>query len=474
MKKRLSLLFVFAFFLFSLSVNAENKYLEKEFGVRDGYTYNDAINWSNVNEVEDGYIITTLSSSGSGVIRKIDKNDGSIIWENYNEYGIFYADVYFYKDKLYTICYDYYYGTILIVYDKNGNYVSEMQIDDWLDNAYVYAGETYLHGKDLYFIYKSQYNDGTSDTMWGPEYIIKIDLDKFKIIEQDDYENYTPNEIEYITYGQSELISEKLNHVYSEKGYKTHIYQQMIRDKYKYYIGTLYNDSESYGLVVKTDLNNNVIWTQKSKENNMSYYDCAYLGTDIIAVSGYMGNVNDYPKNLRSEIRIIDANGNIVETHDVQKELGVANADIITLKDMSDGVVAQVITWHESSYQSFILKYSIKPFDIEKEVKGKGEVVVDKNALPGTEVEFSVTPGEGYTVKEVTIIDEYGNIIILDGNKFIMPNGKVTIRAEFVEKVVENPEMGISSIAGIGILGVLAITLIYIIFRRYTRFGNLN
>lgn len=173
MKKRLCLLFIFAFLICTFRVNAESNYLIKDYGIRDGYTYNDAINWTNINEVDDGYIISTLSSNGYGVLRKIDKKDGSIIWENYNDYGIFFADVHIYKDFIYAISFDFDYGTCLIKYDKNGNYVDELELDSRLNNQYVYGGETFLHGSNLYFVYKSQYNAGVSDTIWGARIYFK-------------------------------------------------------------------------------------------------------------------------------------------------------------------------------------------------------------------------------------------------------------------------------------------------------------
>lgn len=88
------------------------------------------------------------------------------------------------------------------------------------------------------------------------------------------------------------------------------------------------------------------------------------------------------------------------------------------------------------------------------------------------EKEFGVR--DGYTVKSVTIIDEYGNIIIPDGNKFIMPSGKVTIKAEFVEKIVENPQTGVKSYIIIGLIVILTLFLGYILTRRYNSFGNVR
>lgn len=464
MKKRLLLLTIITFICCTLNVEAKNKYIEKQFGIRDGYTYSDAINWSNVNETEDGYIVTTLSSSGYGVMRKIDKNDGSIIWENYDESGAFFGDAHIYNGHIFVLCYDFYYGTYLIEYDNDGNYIDDIEINNITYNPYVYGGETYLKGHNLYYIYKAYDSSAESDTVYAPVVIANIDLDKYEVVSVKPYESYSDTNIEYITDGQKELIDENLNHIYQENGYETHIYQQMIRDGYKYYIGELYNDYETHGVVIKADNNNNVIWAKKSEEDNMVYYDCVYLGNDIIAVSGYAGATYDYPENMYSEIRVFDSNGNIVENHDINSELGIQNGDVISFKKMSDGYVAQVITWNESSYQSYVLKYSAVPYEIVKEVEGNGYIEAIATAMPGNEVTYRIVPEEGYTIKKVTITDEYGNTVTTTSNTFVMPNGKVTIKAEFTK--INNPNTGIINILKLGLFILGISSILYIISKR--------
>lgn len=478
-RKSLILFLVFTFLIASFPVNAATPYLTKEWSRHEGTTYEDAIDWTNYLELDDGYVIASLGRNGYATLRKISKDGKKIIWMNGVDRGLYFGDMHYYKNNIYVTGWDGANGTYMIKFDENGNELDRLIINPETDNDYAYGGESFLHENKVYFVYKSLDNDGLSDTPYGPEFIAEINLDTFKIeTDPKDFYDYSNSELDYITGGKTELISEKLNHIYSETGYTTYISQQLITDKYKYYSGSIYNDDEEIGIIVKSDFENNIIWTYKpGKEVSSEFYDIAYLGNDTIAATSFTYNDDENSDEyLISEIKVLTGDGNVVENHSMKEELGVINGDVIVLNNISDGLLGQVVAYDYDthSYQLYTIKYSIRPFDIEKEVKGKGEVVVNKNAKPGEEVEFNVTPAEGYIVKEVTIIDEYGNIILPDGNKFIMPSGDVKIIAEFVPKVVENPKMGISNIIGIGILGILAIALIYIVFRRYTRFGNLN
>lgn len=80
---------------------------------------------------------------------------------------------------------------------------------------------------------------------------------------------------------------------------------------------------------------------------------------------------------------------------------------------------------------------------IEQPDNGKIEISDDK-AEAGDEVTITVTPDDGYVVDKITITDEDGNEIEVtaneDGNfSFTMPDGEVSIEAEFVEEGEEEP-----------------------------------
>lgn len=68
-------------------------------------------------------------------------------------------------------------------------------------------------------------------------------------------------------------------------------------------------------------------------------------------------------------------------------------------------------------------------------------------AKENEEIYFEIIPNEGYELKNFKVIDDNGNEILVNENKFIMPNSDVTISAklkkiktELIEKSEENPK----------------------------------
>lgn len=484
-RKSLILFLVFTFLIASFPVNAVEKepILTKQWGVTMGDTSWAAFRWTATAEMSDSYIVTSVDETTTGVIRRINKKDGKTIWATKEQYTAFFGSPIIYKNTILLIGYTWSYDlnknvVSLFQYDLNGKLTRSVLAYEYPNRDYIDLGEIFLDGDSIVYFYKEPRKDVDADYSADPAFAITIDLNAFKKVSEKDTTEMSTDEIDRITGGGSELVLEDLNSIYTEEGFETSISQLIFTDTNKYYIGELYskNSGSLYGLLVKTDLNGKRLWAKKSRENDRGYYDGTYLGKGYFAVTSYnLSNDEMYPSGINNEIRIYDNDGNIVEIHDINEELNVLNNDIIQIRSYQDAVIVQALGCDaEGNYYSYMIRYANELYNIEKEVKGKGEVVVNKNAKPGEEVEFNVIPAEGYIVKEVTIIDEYGNIILPDGNKFIMPEGDVKIIAEFVPKVVENPKMGISNIIGIGILGILAIALIYIVFRRYTRFGNLN
>lgn len=78
---------------------------------------------------------------------------------------------------------------------------------------------------------------------------------------------------------------------------------------------------------------------------------------------------------------------------------------------------------------------------ITTKTDGNGIVVSSKSKSKSSEeVEFSVTPNEGYSLKKVLVTTESGETLEFTDYKFTMPNDNVEIYAEF-EKVI-NPSTG--------------------------------
>ncbi len=424
-------------------VDASQPYLIKEWTRNEGETYDDAIDWTNYLELDDGYIIASLGGNGYASLKKISKDGKITFWSKNVDRGLYFGDMHYYKNHLYITSWDGVDGTSLLQMDSEGNQLKKIIITPEVDNDYAYAGESFLRGNILYFVYKSYEDSGMSDFGCAPEFIAEINLDTLKVENSlENFYDYTDEELNYITGGKTELISERMSHIYHKEGYDTYMSQEIITDKYKYYCGYLYNEitEESIGIVVKADFNNNIIWKyEPGAEVSAEFYDMAYIGNDMIAVGGY---TYDYTQQeyISSYINVMNGNGKIVERHNIKEELGgVVNGDLIVLNNIKNGLLGQVVAYDydTDTYQLYTIKYSTPQFDIEKEVKGEGKISVIPNAMEGEEVEFNIEPETNYTTKSIVIYDEAGNKIPYNGNKFIMPKGNVKIVAEFVK--VNNP-----------------------------------
>jgi len=164
------------FFSFFTIVNADS-ILNKDWHLKQGESYKNAKPNSQTAKLSDGtYLSETLDENGLGVLRRISSNGKDIIWEVHNEYGYYYGLMYERNGYIYTTYYDPYYGTYLIRYDLDGEFVDEIQLTGIDDDYYVYDGEMYLRGNILYIInYEQYYNE------LYPKYIHVVNLEEDKL-----------------------------------------------------------------------------------------------------------------------------------------------------------------------------------------------------------------------------------------------------------------------------------------------------
>ncbi len=458
------------FFMVGKVDAAENKILVKDWDYDHGYTTREAINWTNTLEVSDGYLITTIDEDGYGLLTKVSKDGKECLWEQYNPYGAFFGGILLYNDNILILSYDYGSGVVLIEYSPEGEFLRQKKIRSSKNNSYVYAGEMYIRDDKLYYIHKSLKSTVDSDTNAGPQDLITFDLKTFTKESMVDYSEVPKEKIDYITGNLTDVVSEQLNSIYKESGYETFIYQQIYGLDAKYYIGFIYNDTNQYGIVVKTDLQNNTKYVSKSKENHTVYYDASFLENGYLAVSGYKYGSDhynpdyrrqyNYPRDYYSEINLFDSKGNIIEKHDINSELNVSFSDITSLKHYGNAVIAQVVAIEDDELVSYTIKYDSRKLNISKYISGAGDVKVISQANLGDLIELEVTPEEGNLLKSLRVTDAYGNNVNLDGYKFVMPDSDAKVYAEFVPVLKENPKTGISTyiveiIAIISILGIV-------------------
>ena len=77
-----------------------------------------------------------------------------------------------------------------------------------------------------------------------------------------------------------------------------------------------------------------------------------------------------------------------------------------------------------------------KENDIKVEEPTLGKVSVDKtNAIVGETITVIATPNNGYEVANIKVLDAKGEEITVTNNKFVMPDGGVTVEAEFTRLI---------------------------------------
>lgn len=90
-------------------------------------------------------------------------------------------------------------------------------------------------------------------------------------------------------------------------------------------------------------------------------------------------------------------------------------------------------------------KYVYPVYNVDTSTDGNGSVTSNKvSGMSGEEVEFTIEPKEGYTLKKVTVITSSGEVLKFTDYKFTMPSEDVEIYAEF-ELIPTNPNTGLFS-----------------------------
>ena len=72
------------------------------------------------------------------------------------------------------------------------------------------------------------------------------------------------------------------------------------------------------------------------------------------------------------------------------------------------------------------------PLTVETRTDGNGTVTAVESSRYGEDVEFTVTPKEGFVLGEVKVTDEFGNVVTFTDYHFTMPNANVLIDVTFL------------------------------------------
>lgn len=224
-----------------------------------------------------------------------------------------------------------------------------------------------------------------------------------------------------------------------------------------------YNTEE----VIVLDKNGTEVFRKKINEDSV---------WAVKLIHNYLGIIKN-EEEKPSKIEIYDFKGNIVQTLKrensneffadiVETEVGFSSFTI--KRDYTD--VSESIPYNKVQSRD-LPTYRIRYLDIYEEgeyynefytmaqpislnIMGSGNVRVFASARFGQRVTFEVDTPEGQMLKKVEVFDSYKNSIEVENNSFIMPRTPVTINAEFVPVLKENPKTGLTTFTGFAILAV--------------------
>ena len=215
--------------------------------------------------------------------------------------------------------------------------------------------------------------------------------------------------------------------------------------------GTLFEDCYQYSITLH-DQELNALWTVPIDEKIETFYNGTKVG-DYIVLIGY--------STKGSYIFVYDFEGNLIQEIE-NTERKVTNYvtevdDGFAVTERCPAINGEMI---DPNCRSIHMIYKLRK-EIESATEGKGNVTVPANALAGETVTINVTPEKGYTLGELLVFDEEGHQIPVENNTFVMGTSKVTVRAVFVP---ENPNTGNLYVTLICLIA--AITGIALVFQK--------
>lgn len=451
-------------------VNAQEikEYLTYDWSIKQGPAAN-YLYYDETIEDTDGYVTISIDNKNHGVMRKITKDGKSILWEKTNDKGV-YLTLRKFGDYYYTILQDlraenwgYLY---LCRFEKDGTLNKYITID--FDKT-IYHGEIYDYNNNLYVITSGQI-EGTKEYGASKVYTIVSNTNELSLEKTEQYKNVTTETIDNITGNRTDFWSQNWEEIFPEEHENLVISNQFNHGDYVYAVGDVTQSGKTYGFLLKVDKNKKVIWLKKAEEN-VHYFDATSPSAEYIAVVAYkdtapIGSVRN-PANVETYIYVYEKEGNMVETHDVAKEIGTPRADVTQMLPFDNCIVAQAFAYDENGvFSSYAIRYTIEYF-INTKVEGKGNIEVVEKSKSGDAVTFKVTPEAGYVLGVVKVTDASGNVVYFTSNTFTMPSADVTIEATFVP---ENPDTGTFISYVILAIFLTAFTTMFILKERKRKF----
>lgn len=445
-------------------------YTNEDFNIAPwSYDYPNA-NLSNVKPYKDGYIeVNVLIDSKHGTEINYYDYDGTIkkskYIENYyivspieqmNSMDFFLinnGDIYCYamKDVINDM-------PTMNTIKLNENFEVVKEVKDVMpitiiDNKIYVAGTKAMYEYDLELTNRTVINDARKNDNSARAYLA-LDLGL--------YDGISPNKLSWLIEKiYKDIVEEKYNpnNPFLDYGYDYHIYD--INDEYVMFL----DEEKSYITIL--DRNGSVVCKRKVDRNEDQY---------IKLVHDYISIIKN-KANSTPSIDIYDFDGNKIQTinkpevsmEDYELFVDIIETDIgFAAMSYKDKGANGMDVYTTSRYpddpnfnrvnMDFIGSYYNEFYSMAQpitlSIMGNGNVRVFASARFGQRVTFEVETPEGQMLKSVKVFDSYKNSIEVENNSFIMPRTPVTINAEFVPVLKENPKTGLTTFTGFAILAV--------------------
>lgn len=359
----------------------------------------------------------------------------------------------------------------LSVLNKNGLLLKEKEFDNFMiydidilnDNIYVLGFENFdeenqkailkRFDKQLTMLKEIEIVNFPNSFGMLFELSVLCSLDLFKVYNN---EIYVPVNSGYAIYDEK-LESSRINSNFEEICDFSEQYclimndssnddEQILgfakNDNYKVLSGSKDVNDKNVSFVKLLNLKEEVIF-YKTIEKYEDISTVLFFKNYIVGI-GIIGDI-DF-----TEIFVMDLEGNIVQT--------INDSVLFTrLKIVDNGFLTLVIDFEEDSTcdlgdSDFCVSTSRRLYtyslDIKATTNEKGTIEIVNNAKPGETVEVKVTPKIGYKFEGLRITDASGNVTVVNGTSFVMPDSAVSVEPIFslvISNVVQeivNPDTG--------------------------------
>ena len=225
------------------------------------------------------------------------------------------------------------------------------------------------------------------------------------------------------------------------------------------YFSSTYQDKTYYLAGEKEDefLNKEAlisIYNESNEKIKDYHYSDYYKFIDIDIINDNLVAIGLNKNNLYDLI-IFDFAGNIINTY----KIGDKYYQEIKINRMHNELI--IIASLDNNQEMYYYNYDTKILDYDNIY---GTMSINDKVYPYNKIHLDVVANSGYSVKEVIVKDDKGNIIPYKNGYFIMPSSNVSITTNY-ETIVTNPE----TVDNIIIILAVILILIIIIIKLYKK-----